>query len=67
MGRRYKNKRLKENYVLEHFRCDCCGTLFDLDEPINHELNQKIAEITGFQVTHYQTEFRGLCKDCQQK
>ena len=50
-----------------HFRCDGCGKVFDLDEPINYELNQKIAEKTGFQVTHHQTEFRGLCKDCQQK
>jgi len=49
-----------------HFRCECCGKVFDLDEPVNHELNQKIAEKTGFQVTHHQTEFRGLCKDCQQ-
>ncbi len=60
---RYEAKR-ESHY---HFRCDCCSTLFDLDEPINHKLNQKIAEETGFKVTHHQTEFCGLCKDCQQK
>ena len=58
---RYEAKR--ENHY--HFRCKHCGKAFDLDEPVNHELNQKIARKTGFQVTHHQTEFCGLCKDCQ--
>jgi len=49
-----------------HFRCERCGKVFDLDEPINHELDQKIAKETGFKVTYHQTEFRGLCRDCQQ-
>jgi len=50
-----------------HFRCEGCGKVFDLDEPINHVLEKRIADKTGFKVTHHQTEFRGLCKDCQQK
>jgi Fur family peroxide stress response transcriptional regulator len=50
-----------------HFRCEKCGRVFDLDEPVDRELDEKISKKTGFRVSHHQTEFRGLCKDCQQK
>ena len=50
-----------------HFRCQKCGRVFDLDEPVDKKLDQRIARKTGFTVSHHQTEFRGLCKDCQQK
>src|SRR4030043_1448538 len=48
-----------------HFRCEQCGRVFDLDEPVNNEIDKRVAERTGFKVSHHQTEFRGLCKDCQ--
>jgi Fe2+ or Zn2+ uptake regulation protein len=49
-----------------HFRCEQCGRVFDLDEPVNNELDERVARRTGFKVSHHQLEFRGLCKDCQQ-
>ena len=49
-----------------HFRCERCGRVFDLDEPVDNELDERVANRTGFKVSHHQTEFRGLCKDCQQ-
>ena len=58
---RYEAKR-ESHY---HFRCEKCGRVFDLDEPVNNELDERVAKRTGFKVTHHQTEFRGLCKDCQ--
>ncbi len=48
-----------------HFRCEKCGRVFDLDEPVVSELNEQVAKKTGFKVKCHQTEFRGLCKDCQ--
>ena len=48
-----------------HFRCEKCGRVFDLDEPMVSELNKQVAKRTGFKVKSHQTEFRGLCKDCQ--
>jgi Fur family peroxide stress response transcriptional regulator len=48
-----------------HFICEKCGRIFDLNEPIETELNVKFAKKTGFEITHHQLEFRGLCKDCQ--
>ena len=48
-----------------HFRCERCGRVIDLDEPVNHKLDEKVARRTGFIVSHHQLEFRGLCNDCQ--
>jgi len=48
-----------------HFRCDRCGRVFDLDEPVDTELDERISEETGFRILNHQTEFRGLCKECQ--
>lgn len=60
---RFEAKR-KSHY---HFRCERCGRVFDVDEPINKELDTRIAERTGFKILYHQLEFRGLCHDCQQK
>ena len=48
-----------------HFRCEKCGRVFDLDETVDKDLDERVSKKTGFTVTHHQTEFRGLCKDCQ--
>lgn len=50
-----------------HFRCDRCGSVFDIDEPVNNEIDERVAQRTGFQISHHQLEFRGLCKECQQR
>jgi len=55
----------QENHY--HFRCEKCGRVFDLDEPVNNELDERVARKTGFKISYHQLEFRGLCKDCQQK
>jgi len=48
-----------------HFRCDNCGKVMDLDEPIHHDLDSKVAKKTGLKITCHQMEFRGLCHECQ--
>ncbi len=50
-----------------HFRCERCGRVFDVDEPVDEEINGRVAQKTGFKVSNHILEFRGLCKDCQQK
>jgi Fe2+ or Zn2+ uptake regulation protein len=50
-----------------HFRCEKCGQVFDIDEPVDRELERKVALRTGFKILHHQLEFRGLCHDCQRK
>ena len=49
-----------------HFRCEKCGRVFDVDEPINKELDERIAQKTGFKISHHRLEFRGLCQECQE-
>ena len=48
-----------------HFRCERCGRVFDVDEPVDLERNERVAKKTGFRVSHHVLEFRGLCRDCQ--
>ena len=50
-----------------HFRCQRCGEIFDLNEPVNHDLDRRIAEQTGFVVACHHLEFHGLCRDCRLK
>ena len=49
-----------------HFRCERCGRVFDIDEPVDKEIDRRVAVRTGFKISYHQLEFRGLCKDCQQ-
>jgi Fur family peroxide stress response transcriptional regulator len=48
-----------------HFRCEACGRVFDLDEPVDLGLDDRISKRTGFLVSGHQTEFRGWCADCR--
>ena len=50
-----------------HFRCENCGKVFDVDIPVNAELDKKAAQKTGLDITHHVLEFRGLCSECQKK
>lgn len=48
-----------------HFRCEQCGRIFDLDEPVDETLDDRIAQKTDFVVSNHRLEFCGLCQDCQ--
>jgi len=50
-----------------HFRCEQCGRVFDVDEPVDRALDRKVAKRTGFKISYHQLEFRGVCHDCQHK
>jgi Fe2+ or Zn2+ uptake regulation protein len=58
---RFEAKR--ENHY--HFRCERCGRVFDVDEPVDRKLDGKVARKTGLKISCHQLEFRGLCHDCQ--
>jgi Fur family transcriptional regulator, peroxide stress response regulator len=60
---RYEIKQ-KPHY---HFRCEQCGQVFDLENPVKEDLDRNVEETTGFQVKYHQLEFRGLCRECQPK
>jgi len=48
-----------------HLRCERCGRLFDVDEPVNTEIDERVARKTGFKISYHRLEFRGLCQECQ--
>ena len=48
-----------------HFRCDKCGQLFDIDQPVDKAIDVSVARQTGHEVTHHVLEFRGICKRCK--
>lgn len=48
-----------------HFRCVRCGCVCDVDEPVSKGLGKRVARKTGFKISDYRLEFRGLCKECQ--
>jgi Fe2+ or Zn2+ uptake regulation protein len=50
-----------------HFRCERCGRVLDVDEPVDTELDHRVAAKTGLKISYHQLEFRGLCRDCQQR
>lgn len=49
-----------------HFICERCNLIRDLDEPVNKRLTGRIARKTGFKISYYTIEFRGLCRECQE-
>ena len=55
--------RLDNHY---HFRCQDCGWVFDVDEPVDEEINKRVAGITGFKISCHRLEFRGVCRECQE-
>jgi len=48
-----------------HFRCERCGRVFDLDVPVEKDLDDRVAASTGLKIRCHQLEFQGLCGDCQ--
>jgi Fe2+ or Zn2+ uptake regulation protein len=47
-----------------HCRCEKCGQIFDLDEPVDYGTETRIAEKTGFKVKRHYLEFIRLFWDC---
>ena len=55
---------LEDHY---HFRCQECGRVYDLDQPVRYELNEQVSKSTGFEVFYHQLEFTGVCRQCRAK
>jgi len=56
---------MKERHC--HFKCRQCGNVCDLEEPIDLELDRRIAQRTGLSVSHHHLAFRGMCRDCREE
>lgn len=47
-----------------HFICESCGSIADLDMPIEVRLNQDVEQATRYKVNKHRLEFYGICEDC---
>ena len=50
-----------------HFRCEKCSRVFDLDEPVDLSIEERVAKETGFRVKGHYLELSGLCPECQEQ
>jgi Fur family peroxide stress response transcriptional regulator len=48
-----------------HFICENCGKVFDIEDPIDQALAQKLANNIDATLTHHRTELYGLCQACK--
>jgi Fur family peroxide stress response transcriptional regulator len=49
-----------------HFMCEKCGTIFDLDLPVDPSLNERVNRATRFTARSHRIQFFGTCGHCQQ-
>src|SRR4030042_116347 len=49
-----------------HFRCEKCGLVFDVDLPVDAEIDSGAEQKTGFAVSYHRLEFRGICESCHE-
>jgi Fe2+ or Zn2+ uptake regulation protein len=61
-GQSHYNGNTTNHY---HFRCEKCGKLFDIEQPVDTTIDKRVAQETGHDVTHHVLEFRGICKYCK--
>jgi Fe2+ or Zn2+ uptake regulation protein len=48
-----------------HFYCQRCNRIFDIQEPVDKEIDKRVAEKNGFWVSNHRMDFFGLCRDCR--
>ncbi len=47
-----------------HFTCLECGRVYDVDEPLHPELEERVERSMGCEVTYHRLEFYGTCREC---
>ena len=48
-----------------HFYCKKCHRIFDIDEPVDMQVDEKVAAKNGFEVFSHRMDFFGLCRECR--
>ena len=63
VGNRYDGNK---PYPHPHVICTKCGQILDPEFAAMAGISQEMARQTGYQITHHQLNFFGLCPKCQQ-
>lgn len=48
-----------------HFVCESCGRVFDVDLPVQEQLEKEVTAQSGFKILKHRLEFYGYCSSCQ--
>ena len=64
VGSRYDGNK---PYPHPHVICTRCGQILDPQFAAMAEITQEMARQTGYQITHHQLNFFGLCPECQKE
>ncbi len=62
VGSRYDGNK---PYPHPHVICTKCGRILDPESTDLAGISQEMARLTGYQITHHQLNFFGLCPKCQ--
>ncbi len=50
-----------------HFICDTCGSISDIDLPVDESLDRRARASTGLDIRRHDAQFRGTCAACARK
>ena len=50
-----------------HFFCEECGSVYDIDLPAQHQLDEEVGRLNGMKVESHSMLFFGLCHKCKKK
>ena len=48
-----------------HFYCKKCHSIFDIDELVDTQVDERVADENGFEVFGHRMDFFGLCRECR--
>ncbi len=47
-----------------HFICERCGSIIDLEMPVDEELNRNVEKLSHHKANRHRIEFYGFCETC---
>ena len=48
-----------------HFICESCGSVTDLEVPVDQTLTKRLREATGLRATRHEIRLYGTCRKCE--
>lgn len=48
-----------------HFVCESCGSITDLELPIDESLNERVSKETPYLIRRHRIDFFGVCDECR--
>jgi len=65
MGTVYRNLGVLVEQGLANSICESCGSVTDLEVPVDETLTKKLREATGLRATRHEIRLYGTCRKCE--